>query len=240
MSWEPQGCVKASPLELRPGAFLWRALLSNDEQIDLLSQTMTRVARAPFFRPRMPRTGAPFSVEMSNFGALGWVSDQTNGYRYKPRHPETGDVWPDIPPALLRLWGELANYPVPPEACLVNFYRGSARMGLHQDRDEAALDAPVLSISLGDDAIFCFGGPMRGETTSSITIASGDVVLMGGPARLCRHGINRIHVGSSSLIPDGGRINLTMRRVKLPEIGTAGQRTDRPPNAPLSAGTGRG
>jgi alkylated DNA repair protein (DNA oxidative demethylase) len=81
---------------------------------------------------------------------------------------------------------------------------------------------------------------MRGETTSSITIASGDVVLMGGPARLCRHGINRIHVGSSSLIPDGGRINLTMRRVKLPEIGTAGQRTDRPPNAPLSAGTGRG
>ncbi|MGY9105609.1 MAG: alpha-ketoglutarate-dependent dioxygenase AlkB, partial [Alphaproteobacteria bacterium] len=81
---------------------------------------------------------------------------------------------------LLRLWRELTGYRAPPEACLVNLYRGRARMGLHQDRDEAALDAPVLSISLGDDAIFRFGGPNRGERTSSVTIASGDVVVLGG------------------------------------------------------------
>jgi len=229
-----------TPCEIRPGAFLWKTLLSPRKQSILLSEVMTRVARAPFFRPRMPRTGKPFSVEMSNLGLLGWVSDEAKGYRYETRHPETGDIWPDMPPALLRLWAELTSYPAHPEACLVNLYRGSARMGLHQDLDETALDAPVLSISLGDEAIFRLGGPSRKEPTSSIMLASGDVLLLGGPARLCRHGIDRIRTGSSRLIPGGGRINLTLRRVNPAINRTAGQSSDRPSIALVSAGIGRG
>ena len=228
------------PCEIRPGVLFWKGLLSPQEQSTLLSEVMTRIARAPFFRPKMPRTGKPFSVEMSNFGVLGWVSDEAKGYRYEPRHPQTGDVWPDMPPALLRLWAELTSYPAHPEACLVNLYRGKARMSLHQDRDETALDAPVLSISLGDEAIFRLGGQTRIEPTSSLILASGDVLLLGGPARLCRHGIDRIRAGSSELIRGGGRINLTLRRVNRAKNGTAGQSSDRPPIAPVSAGIGRG
>ena len=233
------------PREIRPGVFLWRQFLSPQAQVALLAEVMTRVVQAPFFQPRMPRTGKPFSVEMSNFGALGWLSDQANGYRYEPRHPVTADLWPDIPSVLLCLWSELTSYPAPVEVCLVNLYRGKARMGLHQDRDEAALDAPVLSISLGDDAIFRVGGLSRKEPTSSLVLSSGDILLMGGPARLCHHGIDRIRVGSSSLVANGGRINLTLRRVNAAnngtaKNGTAGQKPDRPPIAPLSAGIGRG
>ena len=205
------------PCELLPGVLLWKGLLSPEEQFDLVQDVTARIARAPFFRPKMPRTGKPFSVEMTNFGSLGWVSDKAKGYRYEPLHPETGERWPNIPPALLRLWSELTQYPAPPEACLVNLYRGKAQMGLHQDLDEAACDAPVLSISLGDEAIFRLGNPSKKSPTSSIPLASGDVVMLGGPGRFCRHGIDRIRVGSSTLIPGGGRINLTLRRVRKGE-----------------------
>nr|TFG53236.1 MAG: alpha-ketoglutarate-dependent dioxygenase AlkB [Hyphomicrobiales bacterium] len=206
--------VKTEQFDIRPGAVLWRSLLDHKEQRALLDEIMPRVAEAPFFRPSMPRTGKPFSVEMTNFGALGWVSDRANGYRYQSCHPVTGTIWPDIPPILLRLWERTSRYPFLPEACLVNLYRGSARMGLHQDRDEAALDASVLSISLGDDAVFRIGGVERGAPTSAFALKSGDVLLMGGPARLCRHGIDRIVAASSDLLPGGGRINLTLRRVR--------------------------
>ena len=226
--------------ELIPGVFLWKALLSPSEQSALLNDVIARIARAPYFRPKMPRTGKAFSVEMTNFGALGWVSDKAEGYRYQPLHPETGQSWPDIPPALLRLWSKLALYPSPPEACLVNRYRGKARMGLHQDLDESARDAPVLSVSLGDEALFRVGVPAKRSPTSSIRLSSGDVILLGGPGRLCRHGIDRICEGSSTLVPGGGRINLTLRRVQAAEIETAGQSADRPPIAPVSAGIGRG
>ncbi len=232
--------AKVTSYEIRPGAILWKSLLSPHEQSTLLSEVMARVTRAPFFQPKMPRTGKPFSVEMSNFGVLGWVSDKEKGYRYESRHPETGTIWPDIPQSLLGLWTDLTSYPEHPEACLVNFYRAKARMNLHQDRDETALDAPVLSISLGDGAIFRLGGPTRNEPTSSMKLASGDVLLLGGPARLCYHGIDRIHVKSSKLIAGGGRINLTLRRVHPATNGTAGQNSDRPSLAPVSAGIGRG
>jgi alkylated DNA repair protein (DNA oxidative demethylase) len=219
----PQRGLKTTPCKIRPGVLLWRSLLSRQEQTTLLSEVLARVARAPFFRPTMPRSGKPLSVEMTNFGALGWVSDQASGYRYELRHPVTGNIWPDIPPILLSLWGELTSYRDVPEACLVNLYKGKARMGLHQDRDEAALEAPVMSISLGDDAVFRLGGPKRTERTSSFILASGDVLLLGGAARLCRHGIDRILEGSSELVPEGGRINLTLRRVNPSKNETAGQ-----------------
>jgi DNA oxidative demethylase len=155
-------------------------------------------------------------VEMSNFGALGWVSDQVRGYRYEPRHPVTGTPWPEIPGMLLDLWAETTGYAAPPEACLVNLYRKRARMGLHQDRDETAIDAPVLSVSLGDSAIFRFGTSRRGPTRT-LALTSGDVLVFGGPARLIYHGIDRVLAGTSRLISGGGRINLTLRRVTIPK-----------------------
>jgi alkylated DNA repair protein (DNA oxidative demethylase) len=152
---------------------------------------------------------------MCNLGPLGWVADR-DGYRYQPRHPESGRPWPPLPASLLDLWQAVAGFPHPPEACLVNLYRAGARMGLHQDRDEADLDAPVVSVSLGDDALFRVGGRNRRDPTRSLTLRSGDVVVLGGEARLAFHGVDRIVPGTSGLVPGGGRVNLTLRRVTRP------------------------
>jgi alkylated DNA repair protein (DNA oxidative demethylase) len=208
------------PLLPAPGVEYWPERLTAAEQETLLSEIMRRTIEAPFYRPTMPGTGQPFSVEMTNFGPLGWISDREKGYRYEPVHPVTGRPWPAIPDALLELWSEATRYKARPEACLVNLYRDGARMGLHQDRDEAALGAPVLSVSLGDSAIFRFGLSRRGPT-ASLTLHSGDVLVFGGPARMMFHGISRLRAGSSALIPGGGRINLTLRRV-MPPMKTAG------------------
>jgi alkylated DNA repair protein (DNA oxidative demethylase) len=131
-------------------------------------------------------------------------------------HPETGEPWPPIPAAALRAWEELSAYPHPPEACLVNLYGASARIGLHQDRDEEDFDAPVLSLSLGDTGLFRFGGTERRGPTRSVRLLSGDALLLGGPARLAFHGIDRLLPGTSDLLREGGRINLTLRRVTRP------------------------
>ena len=190
--------------------------LSESAQRALLAEIEAIIARAPLFTPRMPRTGAPMSVRMTNCGPLGWVTDRERGYRYQPIHPETGAPWPEIPAALLDLWAETSGYPAPPEACLVNVYREGARMGLHVDADEEARDAPVVSVSLGDVALFRIGGLRRADPTRSVRLSSGDVLVLGGVARSCFHGIDRVLEGSSRLIPDGGRINLTLRRVTVP------------------------
>jgi alkylated DNA repair protein (DNA oxidative demethylase) len=172
-------------------------------------------ARAPLYTPRMPKTGRPMSVRMTNCGPLGWVTDE-RGYRYQAAHPETGEPWPPMPEALLAAWRELAGCDPPPEACLVNVYGPDAKMGLHQDRDEADFDAPVVSLSLGDTCLFRIGGTRRSDPTHSVRLASGDAVVLGGAARLAFHGVDRIMPGTSTLLPEGGRINLTMRRVTLP------------------------
>jgi DNA oxidative demethylase len=190
------------------GFLYWPGRLDGAAQTALLVELEAALAAAPPYRPVTPG-GRPFSVRMSNLGPLGWVSDRA-GYRYQPTHPETGRPWPPIPASLLSLWTELTGAP-PPDACLVNHYDADARMGLHQDRDEADLIQPVLSISLGDTAVFRIG-PAEGGRTRTLKLASGDVCALTGPARLARHGIDRILGGSSSLIPGGGRINLTLRR----------------------------
>ena len=199
-------------VKLAPGVYLWREKLSPVAQKALLDDVFARLKAAPLYRPVMPKTGQPFSVEESNFGRLGWVSDRA-GYRYQPTHPLTGKAWPAIPTPLLELWNEIANAPQP-DCCLLNLYRKGARMGLHQDRDEKDVSAPVVGVSLGDDAIFRIGGTKRGGATQSIRLASGDVILFGGPARLAYHGIDRVVAESSRLIPGGGRLSLTLRRVK--------------------------
>ncbi len=190
--------------------------LDQSGQHEMLAAVLRAVDEASWLTPTMPRSGRPLSVRMGNLGPLGWVSDRA-GYRYEAVHPETRRPWPPIPAPVLRVWNEVAGYPHPPECCLVNLYREGARMGLHQDRDEVELGAPVVSISLGDSAVFRVGGTSRRGRTVAMTLASGDVVVMGGAARLCFHGIDRVRPGSSRLVPGGGRINLTLRRVTMPE-----------------------
>ncbi len=200
-------------IEIAPGVIHWPGWLDRAQQEALVVDLREVVRAAPLFTPVMPRTGMPFSVRMSNCGKLGWVSDKAGGYRYQPVHPETGQPWPAIPPSLLAAWEALADFPHPPQACLINHYVPSAKMGLHQDRDEADFSAPVLSLSLGDTAVFRIGGTTRGGKTVSLKLQSGDALLFGGPARLAYHGIHRVLPGSSTLLPQEGRINLTLRRV---------------------------
>lgn len=190
---------------------------SPEDQKALLEDVRAVVAQAPLYQPAMPRTGKPLSVRMTNCGTLGWVTDKEGGYRYQPHHPLTGNPWPPIPQRLLDLWTTLADYPHEPEACLVNFYTADARMGLHQDCDETDLAAPVLSVSLGDTCLFRIGGTTRDAGTGSFKLASGDVVVLGGESRLAFHGVDRIYSGTSTLLKNGGRINLTLRRVTRAE-----------------------
>jgi DNA oxidative demethylase len=209
------------------GLRLYPGYLDREKQAALLAAVNEALAAAPLFTPRMPKSGRPFTVRMSNCGQLGWVSDE-NGYRYQPTHPETGRPWPPIPAALFAIWNELARYADAPEACLVNFYGPAAKMGLHQDRDEDEYDAPVVSVSLGDSCLFRAGGRKRSEPTRAFRLSSGDVLVLGDGARLAFHGVDRIYPGTSTLLPQGGRLNLTLRRVTRRAV----TRPQRPPADP--------
>ncbi|MFO1125687.1 MAG: alpha-ketoglutarate-dependent dioxygenase AlkB [Methylocystis sp.] len=204
--------------EIAPGAFHFAAFLDQCAQASLAEEIAEVIAAAPLYVSTMPKTGAPMSVRMTNCGALGWLSDKARSYRYEPRHPETDDPWPAIPPRLLRLWNDLTHYPKPPEACLVNVYDSAARMGLHQDKDEADLAAPILSLSLGADCRFRLGGTRRGDRAIAFALSSGDALVLSGPARMRYHGVDRIlpTVGAplpAALAAFGARVNLTLRRV---------------------------
>jgi alkylated DNA repair protein (DNA oxidative demethylase) len=186
--------------------------LDGDGQRRLLQAVRDVIAAAPLYTATMPKTGKPLSVRMTNCGPLGWVSNVA-GYRYQATHPQTGEPWPAIPGIVLDAWERLSGYPEPPEACLVNYYGPEARLGLHQDKDEAEFSAPVVSLSLGDAALFRVGGQRRGDPTHTFQLKSGDAVVLGGEARLAFHGVDRILSGTSRLLPEGGRFNLTLRRV---------------------------
>jgi alkylated DNA repair protein (DNA oxidative demethylase) len=199
-----------APFTLPPGFALHPGALHRAEQEALVAEVLALIGDAPFYRARIPG-GRSMSVANSNLGPLGWVADE-GGYRYQPIHPGTGRPWPAIPQRLLALWRAYADPGAPPDACLVNLYRDGARLGLHQDRDEADFSAPVLSVSLGDTALFRLGGTCRTDPTRSLRLASGDVCVLAGEARLAFHGVDRIVEGSSTLVPGGGRLNLTLRR----------------------------
>jgi DNA oxidative demethylase len=206
--------LAGAAVEIVPGVLHYSGYLDRPAQEALRDELRDIVREAPLFQPRMPRTGKPFSVRMTNCGPLGWVAD-TGGYRYQPNHPDTGRPWPPMPQALLTAWRELAPDALQPQACLINFYDAKARMGLHQDRDEQDFAAPVLSLSLGDTCLFRVGGSERSGPTHSFRLQSGDALTLGGPARLAFHGVDRVMAGTSTLLSPGGRINLTLRRVAV-------------------------
>ena len=199
----------AERLTLR-GVEIFPGFLDPVRQAQMVAELREVVARAPLFSPMTPY-GKPMRVRMTSAGRLGWVSDR-RGYRYERRHP-AGMDWPPIPASVLEVWQAVAGTERAPDCCLVNFYDSEARMGMHQDRDEADFSYPVVSVSLGDEALFRIGNLTRGGRTESLWLRSGDVLVMGGAARLVYHGIDRIRPGSSTLLPQGGRINLTLRVV---------------------------
>ncbi|WP_457105052.1 alpha-ketoglutarate-dependent dioxygenase AlkB [Methylobacterium sp. P5_C11] len=209
--------------ELAPGLIHHPGFLDAAARTRLAGEIAAVLAEAPPVTPKMPRTNKPFSVRMSNAGSLGWVSDVA-GYRYQPDHPETGRPWPALPPTARAAWAALAAYSAPPEACLINLYAPGTRMGLHQDRDEADLTAPVLSLSLGAAALFRYGGLSRSDPTRSVRLQPGDALVMGGASRLIFHGIDRLYPDGDLLaaadepafLLPGGRCNLTLRRVTVP------------------------
>jgi alkylated DNA repair protein (DNA oxidative demethylase) len=205
------------PIRVLPGFDLWPGLLDAAAQDNLTRLAMAAFEVAPPARYETAY-GKAMSVAMTSFGPLGWTSDKA-GYRYADRHPGTGRPWPDMPQALLALWADLGDPDTPPDSGLINLYRDEARMGLHQDRDEADPRFAVLSISLGDTAVFRIGGPSRKDPTKSLRLSSGDVCRLSGLARLAFHGVDRILPGSSSLVPGGGRINITLRRAMPPPVG---------------------
>ncbi|WP_069298453.1 alpha-ketoglutarate-dependent dioxygenase AlkB family protein [Neptunicoccus sediminis] len=197
------------PLHLR-GFEIYKSLLSPPDQQAILDDIRAVIAQAPMFSP-LTAWGKPMSVRMSSAGKYGWYSDR-KGYRYEPAHPN-GTPWPAIPQSVLDVWNAVSGTARQPDCCLINHYTEKARMGLHQDKDEQDFDYPVVSISLGDEGLFRIGGTERKDKTESIWLASGDVCVMGGAARLAYHGIDRIRFGSSGLLKNNGRINLTLRVV---------------------------
>lgn len=196
-------------LEIR-GVQVYERFLDADQQEAMVADLREVVRAAPLFSPMTPY-GKPMRVKMTSAGKYGWYSDR-KGYRYEKRHPEGMD-WPPIPASVLRVWDAVSGTDRRPDCCLVNHYRDAAKMGMHQDRDEADFGYPVVSVSLGDEALFRIGNLTRGGKTESVWLRSGDVLVMGGEARLVYHGIDRVKADTSTLLEGGGRINLTMRVV---------------------------
>jgi alkylated DNA repair protein (DNA oxidative demethylase) len=197
---------------LAPGAWLLRGF-AWDAATALLAGIEQVLASAPLRNMQTPG-GRRMSVEMSNCGALGWISDR-RGYRYVARDPLGGSPWPAMPEAFAELADRaaaVAGFPAfRPDACLVNCYRPGTRLALHQDRDEADLDAPIVSVSLGLPATFLFGGDARSDKPLRIPLRHGDVVVWGGPARLRHHGVMPLKDGHHGIL-GARRMNLTLRR----------------------------
>ncbi|MEQ8898740.1 MAG: alpha-ketoglutarate-dependent dioxygenase AlkB [Roseovarius sp.] len=192
------------------GVEVYEGFLDREGQERVVEDIRGVAGVAPLFSPMTPY-GKPMRVKMTSAGKYGWYSDR-KGYRYERQHPE-GQAWPAIPESVLAIWRALVSGERMPDCCLVNYYGEEARMGMHQDRDEADFGWPVLSVSLGDEGLFRIGNETRGGKTQSVWLRSGDVVVMGGEARLLYHGLDKIRFGTSTLLPKGGRINLTLRVV---------------------------
>ncbi|MEM9782177.1 MAG: alpha-ketoglutarate-dependent dioxygenase AlkB [Pseudomonadota bacterium] len=201
-------------LEMAPGLGHAKGALNTPAQIALVDDVRAVIRVAPLVRP-MTAWGKPMSVRMTSAGRVGWVIERGR-YRYAATHPETGAPWPPIPQSILTVWNAVSGWDGPPDCCLINWYGEGARMGLHRDADEgeAAFAAPVVSVSLGDEALFRHGGLERKDPTRSFWLRSGDVLVMGGASRLAYHGVDRVKHGSGALLPGGGRINLTLRVVR--------------------------
>jgi len=184
-----------------------------DEARELLD-AIAEMARASPFRHMQTPGGFTMSVALTNCGQFGWTSDR-RGYRYTEIDPLTGAAWPALPEVLRRLArsaaAEAGLVDFTPDACLVNRYAPGSRLTLHQDKNERAFDAPIVSISLGIPATFLFGGLKRSCPAARVPLWHGDVAVWGGVDRLRFHGVLPL---KEAVHPDAGvhRFNLTLRR----------------------------
>jgi DNA alkylation damage repair protein AlkB len=208
--------LEADVTRLGEGLVLFERRLGPEEQRELW-----RMCRAladgpvPMYTPTV-RGGRKMSVGMLCLGRH-W-----NGltYRYEDRRSDfDGLPVPPLPPefvALARGAAADAGFDMQPDLCIVNHYGDTARMGVHQDKDESpasiAAGAPIVSVSLGDAARFVIGGVSRRDPTSPLILRSGDVLVMGGPSRLRYHGVTRILPGTAPEGTGPGRFNLTFRQ----------------------------
>jgi alkylated DNA repair protein (DNA oxidative demethylase) len=188
--------------------------------VDLAGQGRLRAALTQVLEaapPAQHRTkgGGMTSAAMTNCGQTGWISD-AKGYRYTALNPATGRAWPRFPAEfddiIQMVTAESAWPGFTPDACLINFYGPDAKMGLHQDKDEADFSQPIITVCLGDDADFLIGGFARADKARAIVVKSGDVLLMGGASRMRFHGIRKIYPGTSPLPEIKGRYSLTFRK----------------------------
>jgi alkylated DNA repair protein (DNA oxidative demethylase) len=206
--------ARASREEMAEGAMLLRAFIG-DAEAELIAALRAIVAVTPFRRMFTPG-GHQMSVAMTNCGTAGWVTDRT-GYRYSADDPETGKLWPAMPP----LFRELADHAAEsagfagfaPDVCLINRYVPGARMSLHQDKDELDFGAPIVSVSLGLPAIFMFGGLKRGDKPRRFRLEHGDIAVWGGPSRLFFHGVAPLADGDHPVMGPQ-RLNLTFRKIR--------------------------
>ncbi len=202
----------AERVRLAEGAVLLRGFALTDAPA--LVQAVSEISAAAPFRNLVTPGGHRMSVAMTNCGQAGWVSDRT-GYRYDPRDPETGELWPPMPGIfrdLARRATAAAGFAsFTPDVCLINRYEPGTRLSLHQDRDEHDYRQPIISVSLGIPAVFLFGGAARSDRPRRILVENGDVAVWGGPARLFYHGIAPLRPGFDPLLGNC-RINLTFRK----------------------------
>jgi alkylated DNA repair protein (DNA oxidative demethylase) len=196
---------------LAEGAVLLRGRLV--EEAPALLEAIAAVAAEAPFRHLVTPGGFRMSVAMTNCGAHGWVSDP-RGYRYVRHDPVRTCAWPPMPTLLRSVAVSAAadaGYPqFEPDACLINRYEPGARLALHQDRDERALDQPIVSVSLGVPATFLFGGLERTVRPLRLRLSHGDIVVWGGSSRLAFHGVDVLKAAQHPLT-GGLRYNLTFR-----------------------------
>jgi DNA oxidative demethylase len=195
----------SAPQELAPDVWLLHGFALGKP----LREGIAAVSASAAFRHLVVPSGQPMAVAMTNCGPLGWTSSP-HGYRYLPYDPDTLQAWPAMPEAFSTLAREAAataGWPgYVPDACLVNRYAPGAGLGLHQDRDELDLCAPIVSVSIGASCKFILGGHQRNSPVQSIALHDGDVMVWGGRSRLIYHGVRRLRK------PSDYRYNLTFRK----------------------------
>lgn len=208
------GVQTLKQLQLANGAWLLPGFALQNEA-EIISDLKQIIRQSPPQHMVTPG-GFSMSVAMTNCGKLGWVTDRT-GYRYEALDPSTGGPWQAMPVSFLQLANTaaaasgFANFM--PDACLINRYKPSARMTLHQDKDERDFTQPIVSVSFGVPAVFLFGGFERADKALRLSLNHGDVVVWGGAARLRYHGVMRLKISHHAAFGDC-RINLTFRKAQ--------------------------
>lgn len=202
------------PPDLPSGTILKKGALNTGLQA-VLFETVLKLAEKADFSHARTKSGGLYSAEMTSCGPLGWWSDR-KGTRYCDVDPRTGAKWPEMPPIFLDTLTDVLSKTewdgFKPDACLINKYGKGAKMGLHQDKDEADFTQPIVTISLGASADFLVGGKARFDKPVRFLIESGDVLIMAGESRLRFHGIRKIYPGSSPIAGLDKRLSLTFRK----------------------------